>query len=81
MRVVFATHTGVIADSHGLPYRIQGGQPWDAEDPLVRQHPNCFTTTPLPQFVSNTKPGASAIVEKTTQEPGELRLSGRGRGA
>lgn len=77
-RIVFARETGILHDAQGLPWRLQGGQPWRADDPLVRLHPRAFAPEPPERFISSTEPGRSTLdVEQATHAPGELRV-GRG---
>lgn len=66
MAVVYAKSTTSTARD-GLVFRLQEGEVWDADDPLVQQHPDLFSKKP-------TKIRRSGRgVERMTAAPGENR--------
>lgn len=71
MALVYAKSTTSVANSHGVIYRVEINQPWDADDPLVAQHPELFSSFPPGTRTS------SGWVETATAAPGEKRKSGR----
>ena len=66
MAVVYAISTTNTARD-GLIFRLAEGEVWDADDPLVKAHPDLFSKEP-------TKVRRSAPrVERATAAPGERR--------
>lgn len=70
--VVYATSNTSVTNKHGVIYRINGGEAWDADDPIVKDHPHLFTSDPIKARTSQ------GWVETATAEPGKKRRSGRG---
>jgi hypothetical protein len=69
--VVFATTTAWISET----VMIRVGQVWAADDPVVTEHPDCFTADPA-GFERRTvaaRVSPPVVVESATAEPGELR--------
>jgi hypothetical protein len=58
---------------NGLIFRLRTGEAWDADDPLVKQHPECFQDHPP---FARTSQGIERV-EQATAAPGEKRKSGR----
>lgn len=65
--------------------QVQRGEIWDASDPVVKSHPDWFTSDPSAfvrrsdmQMVSANSSSASAPVETTSAAPGEKRVIKRG---
>lgn len=53
---------------NGRLYNVPAGEPWDADDPLVRAHPDLFDTEPAKVHRTTAGP-----VEQATAAPGERR--------
>lgn len=70
--VVYAKSNTSVTNEHGVIYQLKGGEAWDADDPLVHQHPNMFTPSPVKARTSQ------GWIETATAEPGKKRKSGRG---
>lgn len=73
--IVFSRTTGV---THWEGRRIQLAQddPWNAEDPFVRAHPEHFASRPLRIFGAA---GLDVDVEQATAAPGEKRTTRRAK--
>lgn len=82
-RVVYAIFSTWVTPT----VQVERGQVWDAEDPVVKSHPDWFTADPA-EFVKRSdaytattegtvlpekKTRASSTVETTTAAPGEKR--------
>lgn len=65
--LVFAAQTCTVATPDGRHVVLTRGEPWAADDPLVRSRPDLFTDRPEPR---RTVP---APVEDMTAEPGSRR--------
>ncbi len=78
-KVVFATFSTWVTPT----VAINRGEAWDADDPVVRSHPDWFTDQPPDVRRSSdqsTEESAEAPVEQATAAPGEKRTtSGRAR--
>jgi len=68
---VYAKSNTSISNQHGVVYRLVAGEAWDADDLLVRAHPEAFADSPPRRRTSN------GWVEKASAAPGEKRKSGR----
>lgn len=72
--VVFAKET--VHAAGGL---IRKGSHWPVTDPVVRQHPDLFSSDPRYGLSYSTEPaGWDAPVEQATKAPGEKRQTRRG---
>ena len=77
VQVVYATasaHLTIPGLNH--PIFVRRGTHWLSSDPVVRAHPDFFTTDPsieLSTTVPVTPEEARAAVEAATNEPGERR--------
>lgn len=69
MDVVFAATTAVVAHA-GLRVRVNAGEVWAADDPVVEQYSDMFSDTPKAVRVSTNQNGW-APVETTRGAPGE----------
>jgi hypothetical protein len=69
-KIVYASADCVVRH-HGLAIRLVPGEPWDADDPFVRQRPDLFRD--VPDLVHRTV----APVEQATAGPGERRMTKR----
>lgn len=70
--IVYAVTTAAIPDiSLGYTVRIGHGEPWAANDPFVKAHPDLFSSDCPPNAVRRTV--AEALVETATKAPGERR--------
>lgn len=80
--LVFARETGVLV-VNGLPWRTEANQPWHADDPLVKAHPNAFSDRPLQiastELEDRDPSSPRRSVEQATRAPGEVRNLRRGR--
>jgi hypothetical protein len=74
VNVVYATATTSVTNVHGVIYRINGGEAWNADDPIVKQHPSLFSPHPVKARTSD----GWQEVETATARPGEKRKSKRG---
>lgn len=72
MALVYAKSTASVTNEHGVIYRVEINQPWDADDPLVKQHPDLFSSLPPGTRTS------TGWVETATAAPGEKRNVKRG---
>lgn len=73
MGLKFARTTGT-ALWNGQRVRIAQDDPWDADDPFVKAHPQHFADRPLRVFGHD---GADIDVEQATANPGEKRTTRR----
>ena len=81
----YATETMKLFDGDGLGYQIVRNQPWAAEDPLVKLHPNHFSDEPrevmhtamtgedYDQAAERGQVRGPRPVEAATRAPGEQR--------
>lgn len=74
MNIVYAKSNTSIG-LNGLIFRLQLGDAWNADDPLVKRHPECFQDHP--PFVRTSGKKGVERVEQATAAPGEKRKSGR----
>lgn len=74
MEVVYATATQHVGS--GL---VRKGTHWPADDPIVKAHPDLFSTDPRYGLSYSEQPeGWDAPVEQATKAPGEKRQTRRG---
>jgi hypothetical protein len=71
-RIVFAASTSVLRWGAGS-ITVRRGDPWDADDPLVKRYPTSFVDDP--SFIHRT----TVCVEQATAAPGEVRQVKRGK--
>ncbi len=77
--VVYALATAVLSTHEGSQVVVQHGTHWPADDPLVREHPEAFTTDPRYGMSWTGEPPRymalppDAPVETATADPGERR--------
>lgn len=64
--VVYANCNTRVGSAGGF-YTLSVDQPWDANDPLVRQFPALFSKQPTK--IATSRP----VVEQATKAPGETR--------
>jgi hypothetical protein len=55
---------------------IHAGEIWVADDPVVKAHPECFTTDPT-AYAKGTVERGEQPVEQATRAPGEKRVTRR----
>lgn len=72
MKIVFATVDCIVAHA-GQRVRLAPGEAWDAEDSLVRAHPEMFSETPAFARRTDGSGVVAAVVEQATKAPGERR--------
>lgn len=70
-KIVYASADCVVRH-HGLAVRLVPGEPWDGDDPFVKQRPDLFRDVP------DTVHRTVAPVEQATAQPGERRMTKRG---
>jgi hypothetical protein len=70
-RVLFAARTVAIGSPAGV-LTVQEGDPWAADDPLVKAHPDLFV-----EECSRPKRTVRPVVEQATAAPGQLRTTRR----
>ena len=70
MKIVYAKSSCWTATPEGIPWYVNFGSHWAAEDPLVRMHPELFTEDPL--YGLNYSDGYKPD-EMATATPGERR--------
>lgn len=80
MNVVFAAANTTVTAPNGAMHTLVKGDPWDADDELVRRFPNLFTSTPLRVRThrgwvdaDQEARATAAPVETATAAPGEVR--------
>lgn len=75
IKIVYACATCALIDDQGLPILLEEGEPWAADDPLVKARPNFFSEDPpLPNFPRRSVP----VIEQTSAAPSERRTVKRG---
>lgn len=79
IRVVFAKDTASFPMPHGGHLTVRKGSHWSADDPIVEQHPDLFTTDARYGLSYTVPPPelAEAPVEQATAVPGERRNTRR----
>jgi hypothetical protein len=75
-KTVFATFSTWVTPT----VHLNRGEAWDADDPVVRSHPDWFTSD-ASEFArrSDAPYGEPAAVEQATAAPGEKRATRRAR--
>lgn len=76
MRLVYAVASQVLLSDELLPFTTNAGEPWDADDALVKKHPAAFSLAPPPETIHNSRldmPEWMRGPEQATREPGEIR--------
>lgn len=73
MHVVYANTTTTISEGPGF-VTLTKGEPWDASDPIVKRHPDCFSDQPT--RVQTSRRGWTDV-EQATAAPGEKRTTKR----
>jgi len=73
MRIVYAISTSTVGLGGQLA-RIVVGEPWDADDPVVKAHPDLFEKKPR---MARTSKMATPWVETATAVPGASRNARR----
>lgn len=86
MKIVYARREEDVHNQYGGLVTVPLGSHWDAEDPLVRSHPDLFSEDPQIGLASSVAvdraprvfvgPGSEA--EEATANPGEKRQARRG---
>jgi hypothetical protein len=78
--VVFAVADQPVTDSKtGISGYVRKGSHWPADDPVVKAHPDLFSTDPRFGMNYSVEPdGYDAPVEQATAGPGEKRQVRRG---
>lgn len=71
MNLVYANASCSITNEHGEIYRLVRGEPWDADDPLVKQRSTFFSKNPVQARTSVNR--GFVEVEQATSAPGEKR--------
>jgi hypothetical protein len=72
MNSVYALASCSITNDGGETFRLYRGEPWDADDPLVKSRPQFFSKKPVVVRTS-MNPGFAEYVEQATAAPGEKR--------
>jgi hypothetical protein len=79
VKVVYATVRARVQLESGISGMVQKGSHWPADDPVVRAHPDWFSTDPRYGMSYSVEPdGWDAPVEEATAVPGERRNTRRG---
>lgn len=75
MDVVYVVGDAVLTLANGASYPVRRGQHWPADDPIVREKPDAFSSDPRNGLAYSTEPAAlrDAPVEAATAVPGERR--------
>lgn len=68
MELAIALADAVLRDGDGIPYRVNAGEAWAADDPLVLLHPGMFTLD-----LAKLRRSVPRPVEQMTAAPGERR--------
>lgn len=74
MNIVYAAAPTAIAAPDGGIHTLVPGEPWAADDPLVKAHPECFSSEP--KRVKTSGRGWTPV-EQMTAAPGEKRTTKR----
>ena len=61
----------------GMRIRLQPGQVWDGDDPLVRERPELFSTQPPSICTTGGRGVEQRPVESASKAPGEKRATRR----
>lgn len=83
MDLVFAKDTRHVHDADGAGITIHKGSHWPASDPIVRAHPDVFSTDPRWGLFFTREPAGfrdedeQPPVEQATRAPGEQRTNKR----
>ena len=78
MKVVYATADVPVQLPTGISGWVRKGTHWPADDPVVREHPEYFSTDPRFGMNYSVEPeGYDAPVEQATAAPGERRATRR----
>ncbi len=79
IRAVFAKDTASFPLPHGGSITVRKGSHWSADDPIVAEHPELFTTDPRYGLSYTTPPPemSDPPVEQATAAPGERRVTRR----
>jgi hypothetical protein len=80
MDVVYATTTIRVAGNDGAGRVVPKGSHWPADDPVVKDHPDVFSTDPRWGLLYSQEPDGyrdEAPVEQATRAPGEKRQTRR----
>jgi hypothetical protein len=72
MAIVYAKSNTSVVNAGGVIYRLEAGQAWDSEDPIVKAHPQAFSEIPVRMRTFQ------GWVETATAAPGEVRNTKRG---
>jgi hypothetical protein len=80
MDVVFPVADAALQLSTGASFTVRRGQHWSAEDAVVKEHPDQFSTDPRYGLAFSAPPAelAEPPVEQATAAPGERRAVRRG---
>jgi hypothetical protein len=70
MKIVYANSNTSIGGPNGGVHRLVKGEPWDANDPLVKHRPEFFSDQPT-RIKTSTRGWSE--VEQMTAAPGEKR--------
>lgn len=73
MKIVYANTDTSVGGPNGGVHRLNKGEPWDADDQLVKHRPEFFSDSPLKV---RTSFGWSPV-EQATAAPGEKRTTKR----
>jgi hypothetical protein len=75
MDVVYPVNDATLTLANGASCSVRRGQHWSADDPVVREKPDAFTTDPRYGLAFSTPPPemADPPVEQATAAPGERR--------
>jgi hypothetical protein len=66
----FAKATTSVGGDHGMTYQLLVNEVWDADDEIVKAHPEFFADEPVRLKTSG---GWMPVVESATAAPGEWR--------
>jgi len=81
VEVVYAVTTARVGTPDGTFGVVQKGSHWPADDPVVRDHPEMFSTDARYGLHFSREPvGWDAPVEQATAGPGEQRATRRRTG-
>ena len=76
MKIVYAKDRCVIAFG-GMRIALAPGDPWDGDDPLVKEYPDRFVDGPATVRSTRASAGMLSVdsppVERATRAPGEKR--------
>ena len=73
MGLVYVKSTLSVTNDGGVIYRLNSGEAWDSEDPIVKARPHLFSDIPPGVRTHRGWVPPEAVIETATAKPGERR--------